>query len=155
MLYDTTTHRWHLEIDDATELYGDISKRYGSLEKAERELKKQARTVYLWIYDKIPMENKNFVEYTLAKDTAIKEVLKEALLSQLEYDLETGGNAVGKQIGVDFSNGGSMSRGRIAKSQVSIEVQQILENASSSFNLLYAGDFGVRLEDTRYTDYGY
>lgn len=155
MKYDSNTHRWSLEIDDTTQLFGDISKRYGGIEKAERELLKQSRTVYFWIYDKIPVVNKDYVEYLLFSDAPLKEVLKEALLSQLEYDLETGGNSVGKQIGIDFSNGGSMSRGRIAKSQVSVEVQQILENASSSFNLLYAGDYGVRMPSTRYQDYGY
>lgn len=155
MKYDTTTHRWSLELTDTTTLFGDISKRYGGVEKAERELLKQSRTVYFWIYDQIPTTNKDFVEYSLAKDTALTGVLKEALLSQLEYDLETGGNSVAKQIGIDFSNGGSMSRGRIAKSQVGIETEQILRNASSSFNLLYAGDFGIRLEDDRYTARGY
>ena len=155
MKYDTTTHRWSLELTDTTTLFGDISKRYGGVEKAERELLKQSRTVYFWIYDQIPTTNKDFVEYSLAKDTALVGVLKEALLSQLEYDLETGGNSVAKQIGIDFSNGGSMSRGRIAKSQVGIETEQILRNASSSFNLLYAGDFGIRLEDDRYTARGY
>jgi hypothetical protein len=154
MTYDKTTHRWHLDIADTTEL-GSIDEEYGSIEQAERELKAQSRTVYLWIYNRIPVANKDIVELTLAKDARYQPMIKEALLAQLEYDLKSGGNDVVKQTGINFQQGGVIPRSIQKERQVGIEVEQIIQNAGSDINILYAGDFGVRLDDTRYTEYDY
>ena len=154
MTYDSTYHRWHLNIEDTKEL-GDIASEYGSLEIAERELKAQSRTVHFWIYNRIPTANKDVVELTLAKDVRYKPIIKEALLAQLEYDLKSGGNDVTKQTGLNFQSGQAMPRSFQKERQVGIEVQQILENTGSNLNLLYAGDYGVRLGDDRYITYDY
>lgn len=154
MTYDKTTHRWHLDLADTAEL-GNIDEEYGSIEQAERELKAQSRTVYLWIYNRIPVGNKDIVELTLAKDERYQAMIKEALLAQLEYDLKSGGNDVVKQTGVNFQQGGIIPRSIQKERQVGIEVEQIIQNAGSDINILYAGDYGVRLDDTRYTEYDY
>lgn len=154
MTYDKTTHRWYLTVEETKEL-GDIATEYGSNEIAERELKSQARAVYLWIYNRVPFGNKDVLELTLAKDEKYKPMLKEALLAQLEYDLKSGGNEVTKQTGINFQSGSVIPRSLQKERQVSIETQQIIENASSTVNILYAGDFGVRLDENRYNQYDY
>jgi hypothetical protein len=154
MIYNKTTHRWSLEISD-TEDVGNIVAEYGSVENANRALKSQSKTVYLYIYNRIPRQNKDIIELTLAKDPRYTPILKEALLSQLEYDLTSGGNDVNKQTGVNFVGGGLIPRSLQKERQVGIEVEQLLENAGSDVNLLYGGDFGVRLDDDRYTKYDY
>lgn len=154
MIYDKTTHRWSLEISD-TSGFGNIIENYGTLARAERELKAQSLTVYLWIYHRIPFANKDLIEYMLAKDERFTQPLKEALLSQLDYDLKSGGNDVNKQVAIDFKSKGAIPRSMQIQNQVSIETQQILENASTDFNLLYGADYGVRLGRDRYTLYDY
>lgn len=154
MIYDKITHRWNLEISDTTD-FGNIVENYGSIAKAERELKAQSRTVYLWIFNRIPFGNRDLIEYMLATDTRFNLPLKEALLAQLEYDLKSGGNDVNKQVAIDFKSKGAIPRSMQVQNQVSIETQQILENASSDFNLLWAGDYSVRLGDDRYEKYNY
>lgn len=134
MQYDNTSHRWHLTIEDTREIIENIESVYGSREKAERELKAQSRSVYYWIFNRIPTQNKDIVEYTLAKDSRIQKDLKEVLIAQLEYDLKTGGSAIDKQSGIDFKNNSQMPRSRIAESQISIQAEQILENAGVDFN---------------------
>lgn len=154
MTYDKTSHRWILQISD-TEDIGNVVSEYGSVEAAERALRSQSKTVYLWIYNRIPRQNKDIIELTLAKDERYLPIIKEALIAQLEYDLASGGNNVNKQTGVNFAGGGTMPRSLQKERQVGIEVEQILENAGSELNLLYGGDFGVRLDDDRYTKYDY
>jgi len=154
MIYDKVYHRWNLELDDTKEL-GNIVESYGTLAKAERELKAQARTVYLWIYHRIPFGNRDLIEYMLATDSRFQPIIKEALVSQLEYDLKSGGNDVNKQVAIDFKSKGAIPRSIQVQNQVSIETQQILENGSSDFNLLYGGDYGVRLGEDRYEKYDY
>jgi hypothetical protein len=154
MIYDKTTHRWHLQIID-TESIGNIVGEYGTVENTEKQLKAQARSLYLFIYNRIPAANKDVIELTLAKDVRYLPILKEALLAQLEYDLASGGNDITKQSGLNFSNGGVVSRSLQKERQVGIEVQQILENAGGEINLLYGADFGVRLGDDRYITYDY
>ena len=154
MIYNKTTHRWSLEISD-TEDVGNIVSEYGSVEAANRALLAQSKTVYLYIYNRIPRQNKDVIELTLAKDARYLPIIKEALISQLEYDLASGGNDVNKQTGVNFTGGGVIPRSLQKERQVGVEVEQILENAGSETNLLYGGDFGVRLDDDRYTKYDY
>lgn len=154
MTYDKTTHRWYLEVDD-TEEFGDISAKYGSQASAEQALKSQSRSVYRYIYARIPLGNKDVLELALAKDTRYLPIIKEALLSQLEYDLTAGGNDVAKQIGIDFKGGGNVDEALIRDRQIGIEAKQALESASSDINIFYAGDYGIRLGDTRYVDYDY
>jgi hypothetical protein len=154
MIYDKTTHRWSLELSD-TEEVGNIVADYGTVEAANRALKAQSKTVYLWIYNRIPRQNKDVIELTLAKDDRYLPIIKEALIAQLEYDLASGGNDVTKQTGINFTGGGTMPRSLQKERQVGIEVEQILENAGSEINILYGGDFGVRLDDDRYTKYDY
>lgn len=154
MTYDKTVHRWHLDISD-TEEVGNIVAEYGTSDNAIRQLKSQSKTVYLWIYNRIPQSNKDIIELTLAKDSRYLPIIKEALIAQLEYDLASGGNDITKQSGIDFKGGGTLPRSLMKERQVGIEVQQILENAGSDVNVLYAGDFGVRLGDDRYIAYDY
>ena len=155
MIYNSTKHRWELQIEDAEEL-GDVISQYGSLSNFERQLKLQSMVVYNYIYSCIPRENKDFIEYLLAKDPSFKEGMQEALMAQLMYDLASGGNDVVNQIGIDFKTGGSgVPRSRQIQSQVSPLVRQILENINSDFNIFYLGDYRVRMEDDRYEKRGY
>jgi hypothetical protein len=150
MTYNKYTHRWHLDISDTEDL-GNVVEEYGNETSTVMQLKLQSLVVYNYIYNRIPLENKDLVEYLLAKDSRFLNPLKEALLAQLMYDLASGGNDVVNQIGIDFKSGGQMMRSRQVQSQVSPLVEQILMNASSDFNLLYPADYGVRLEANKYT----
>lgn len=154
MTYNKTYHRWVLAITDCDEI-GDVKSAYGGEANALRELAKQSRTLYLAIYEKVPLSNKDYIEYNLAKCAELEPIIKEALLAQLEYDLSSGGNSVNKQVGLDFKSGVAIDRKEMKSRQVAIEAMQILQNASSAFNIFYPVDFGQVMESTRYTDFDY
>ena len=150
MTYNKENHRWHLDLSD-TEDFGNVVAEYGTEANAIIQLKLQSMVVYNYIYNRIPSQNKDLIEYLLAKDARFKPGLTEALKAQLMYDLSSGGNDVVNQIGIDFKSGGAMPRSRQIQSQVSPLVEQILMNMSSDFNILYPADYGVRLESDKYT----
>lgn len=150
MTYNSDNHRWHLDLSDTEDL-GNVVAEYGTEANAIIQLKLQSLVVYNYIYNRIPSQNKDLVEYILAKDNRFTKPLKEALLGQLMYDLASGGNDVVNQIGIDFKSGGAMPRSRQIQSQVSPLVEQILMNACSDFNIFYPADYGVRLEQDKYT----
>lgn len=154
MKYDKTNHRWSLEVEDCATV-GDVKGIYGGEEKANIKLAKQSATVYRYIYNRIPGGNHDIIELTLAKDTRFLQPFKEALLAQLQYDISSGGDSVDKQVGLDFKSGMSISRSLMRERQVAIETIEILEQPIGDMNLLYAGDYGIRLSDTRYADYDY
>lgn len=155
MTYDKTSHRWVLEVEDTREISESVESEYGGKQNAERELKKQSRTLYLYIYNRIPSSNKDFIEYNLAKCDELKNPLKEALLAQLEYDLKAGGNDVDKQAGINFGTGSIIPRVSQKERQVAIEAIEILENASGSINIFFPADYNQYLSSTRYIDFDY
>jgi hypothetical protein len=150
MTYNKENHRWHLDIFDTEEL-GNVVAEYGTEANAVIQLKLQSLVVYNYIYNRIPSQNKDLIEYMLAKVLTFKPSLTEALKAQLMYDLASGGNDVVNQIGIDFKSGNAMPRSRQIQSQVSPLVEQIITNMSSDFNILYPADYGVRLEQDKYT----
>lgn len=155
MEYDKTMHRWMLTIEDTKDVYESIQSEYGSETKAKQALKNQSRTVYAWIYNRIPNVNRNYVEYLIAKKEEVYNALKDALLAQLEYDIESGGNSVRNQIGIDFKSGNVIDHNAFPSYMVSPMVEMILSSLPPQYNILYVGNWRVALDENRYATYDY
>lgn len=154
MQYNKTTHRYVLERIDLG-VYGNVPNMYGSDNKLDIELNKQSMRVYTWIYSNVPVYNKDYIEYVLAKHNESANFMLQLLLAQYEYDIASGGNEVGNQVGIDFNSGMSIDRQAIKRAMVSPIVESLFENGIQGFNFIYQGRYSVPLGQDRYTKYDY
>jgi hypothetical protein len=152
MTYDLNNHRYVLKAQYCSEI-ANLSEVYADQSAIDKTLKSISRTIYNWIYSRIPVCNKNYIEYLLAKHEDCIRALYEAMLAQLEADISSGYNDIKNQSAINFSTGMHLDREEIRKNLVCIEAQNILEGCA--FNMFYAGDLGVRLPENRYELYEY
>lgn len=156
--YNTTKHRWIPTILGASELE-DVTKAYGDDETyTNRQLDSISRSVYNWAYARANSKNKNLIEYLFAFEMA--DVIKEAIMSQLEADISQGINDVKNIHGVNVETGATMNRKELAQISISLEAQQILLNArfivgNIDHSLLAQYPFGVQMTADRYEALGY
>lgn len=154
MLYDFDTHRYVLNHEGNGE-HLNIAKAYGSIENIRANLRSISRTMYNYIYSHNHTANRDYVEYLLATDTSLRNVLYEAMLAQLIADVESGVDSVKNQAGINLETGGVIRRNDRIANMISIEAEMILRNANGKTNLLFMGDRGFRLNEARYETFSY
>lgn len=152
MTYDLTNHRYTLIAQYCSDI-ANLSDVYADQNSIQKTLNSISRTIYNWIYSRIPLRNKDYVEYLLAKHDDCIRAVYDAMRAQLEADISSGYNDIKNQPALNFATGMNIGREEIKKNLVCVEAQNILE--SCSFNFLYAGDLGVRLPEDRYSIYEY
>jgi hypothetical protein len=91
----------------------------------------------------------------LATDESLRNVIYDAMLSQLIADVESGVDSVKNQAGINIETGQVIDRTLHFRNIIAPEVELILLTGNGKFNLLYAGDYGVRLPETRYEERSY
>lgn len=150
-IYDNKKHRWIPTILGCAEI-GDLTQIYASETVANRTLDSISRTVYNWAYRRSHRSNKDALEYMFAFDC--HEIIKEAILAQVEADVVSGLNDIKHQHGVNVETG-LMMKG-LSEHTLAIEAQDILMNASfASLPLIVQYSWGNKLPDTRYEYWGY
>lgn len=152
MTYDKATHRFTLIPQYCSDI-ANLSEVYADQNSIQKTLNSISRTIYNWIYSRVPVSNKNYIEYLLAKHPDCILAVYEAMKSQLEADVSSGYNDIKNQPAINFQTGMNIDRNDIKRNLVCIEAQNILE--SCSYNFLYAGDLGIRLPENRYELYEY
>lgn len=152
MNYDKDNHRYVLVAKNCSDI-ANLSEVYSDFNTIEKTLKSISRTIYNWIYSRVPFSNKNYIEYLLATHKDCIRVIYGAMIAQLEADIASGYNDIKNQPAINFQTGMNVGRDEIKKNLVCIEAQNILE--SCSFNIFYAGDLGVRMPSNRYELYEY
>lgn len=153
--YNETTHKWIPTILGCSEI-DDITKVYATEAIANRVLKSISDTVYNWVYARGHSHNKNFVELLFAFDLA--DVVKEAILAQVEADISSGINDLKNQHGTNVETG--MIMNDFSNRILCIAAQQILLSAtfirgSREYNLISQYPFGIVLDSDRYTTWEY
>lgn len=154
MIYDFDNHRYILNHEGSGE-HINIAKAYGSIENIKANLRSISRSIYNYIYSHTHSNNRNFVEFMLATEDSLRNVIYEAMLSQLIADVESGVDSVKNQAGINFENGQSLERPTHFRHILSPEAELILMNGDGKTNILYQGDRGFRLNDARYETVGY
>jgi hypothetical protein len=154
LIYDFDNHRYILNHEGNGE-HLNIAKAYGSIENIKANLRSISRTIYNFIYFHNHTLNRNYVEYLLATDVNFRNVMYEAMLSQLLADVESGVDSVKNQSGINLETGGIISRSDRISNMISIETEMILRNSNGSQDILFMGDRGYRLPEERYAIYGY
>lgn len=154
MCYDKYFHRYKLTMQGASSV-ADISKIYASTEDAERVLNTISRRIYTYIYTIANSANRDYIEYRLAFDDSLRRVILEAMLAQLEADIASGQLDIVNQGGINFQYGHVIDEREIAKRSICVEAKKILANSNGRFNILFMGDYGIRLPDDRYIRWDY
>jgi hypothetical protein len=154
MVYDYDSHRYVLNHEGNGE-HLNVAKAYGSIENIKANLRSISRTIYTYIYTHTHTANRDYIEYLLATDESLRRVLYEAMLSQLEADVESGLDSVKNQAGINFENGSIIDRSAQMRYSISAQAEMILLNGDGKTNIFYMGDRGFRMNDNRYEMFGY
>jgi hypothetical protein len=154
MVYDYDSHRYVLNHEGNGE-HLNVAKAYGSIENIKANLRSISRTIYTYIYTHTHTANRDYIEYLLATDESLRKVLYEAMLSQLEADVESGLDSVKNQAGINFENGSIIDRSAQMRYSISAQAEMILLNGNGKTNIFYMGDRGFRMNDNRYEMFGY
>ena len=154
MIYDYDNHRYVLNHESNGE-HLNYAKAYGSIENIRATLRSISRTIYNYIYAHNHTLNRDYVEYLLATDTELRNVIYEVMLAQLIADVESGVDSVKSQAGINFESGGVIDRNARIENTISIDAEMILRNSNGKINLLYMGDRGFRMDNARYATYNY
>lgn len=154
MIYDYDNHRYVLNYQGNGE-HVNLAQAYGSIENIRTQLNSISRSVYNYIYSQGHTGNRNYVEYLLASEKSLRDVIYNAMLSQLIADIESGVDSVKNQVGLNLETGGAIDRKLLFRHMISPEAELTLLASDGKTNLLYTGDRGFRLDEDRYTKLGY
>lgn len=112
-----------------------------------KRIRKNSRLIYNYIFSHSYSGNKRVILHFLHFTDKGREFLYDALLSQMEADLESGYNTLIDQPAIDFKNGSVINRNEIVRNQVSVATEQILLSSMGyfGFNLLYSAPFPYRI----------
>lgn len=153
LVYNKLLHRYILTERVLTELGGDDIYAFDTA-KRQRVLKDISNSVYNFIYLRGNSKNRDYIEYILATSKEARELIKQALISQLNADLDSGINDIKKVSPINPQTYQTINRDELARNMVCVECEAILQSFTL-INLLYAGDYGMRLPLNRYELWGY
>lgn len=154
LIYDKENHRYILNYQGVGD-HVDAGQAYGTIEKQRAIMNQISRTVYNFIYNTTNKKNKDYVEFKLATESNLRNVIYEAMLSQLLADVESGANSVKTQTGVNIENGSVMDRTALMRNMISLETEMILTTGDGVNNLFYTADRGFRMGDDKYERWQY
>ena len=142
MTYDTKKHRYILVaayVEDTTGISLGSLNKAGLVNAADRAnifLDKVSDFIYRYIYKHA--QNKNYVEFMLAKAPALRDVIRDAMIEQVRYWRENGD--IGLETGVNLKDGRAMEPVQLrGVMRISADAYDILLNAG----LLYTGTYRV------------
>ena len=106
--------------------------------KLDRRIVKNSRAVYNYVHAIGHSANKPFVDFLINRTEEGRKLIYEALLTQMEADLENGYNSLLNEPRIDLRSNQVIDEGAFVSSQVTIATRQILEEAPGTlgFNIL-------------------
>lgn len=145
MIFNEDRKRYELTIEEVKENFEIPFKDDGVLQK---RIIKNSKRIYSYIYRMCNSHNISTVEHLLNETENGKRFLFDALLSQMEADLETGFNSLANQPQIDLKTGRVIQEEDMIKNGlISIETKLIIENNAKYFdglNILSAIPFTRR-----------
>ena len=130
MTYVLKAHRYVLTKAAIENEFGiDLTFWLGDAKKIPIFINQISRQIYYYIYEHHFAEEKNLMQWALAKEIDWREILREAMLAQVEYALISSGNLVALQTGFNVEKGTMADLNKIRNLQVAVQVNQILGSA--------------------------
>lgn len=109
----------------------------------DREIERNTDNVYDFIFSRVNTQNQGIVNFLLNRTEEGRNLIKKALTYQMDANMESGFNSTGKVPLVNASNGQIIAREEVARNQVSVEVERLLNNSNLylGVNIFYQGIF--------------
>ena len=151
MKYDYTKHIYMLEVEYLKNSLGlDFVVKEGSLTKAKDKMFQISRTIYNYIYKHT--HYRDYMEYRLALDDTLREVIQSVLEEQARYEYEMNAEYLSKQSGINLVNGIQIPLERMrGVARISPDAADLL----LSKKLLFTGQFFRVPINYDYTEMGY
>lgn len=113
----------------------------------QRRISKNSRNIYNYIYSHSYSGNRKLTEFFINETIDGRNFIFDALMSQMEADIESGYNSLVDQPTIDFKSGSVINRNEVIKNQVSVATENILLNSMGyfGFNVVYAAPYPLRV----------
>lgn len=135
LTFNTETARYELTKQYCKDNFEITFKNDGVL---SRRIKRNSRVVYYYLYLHSHSNNYSVVNFFLHRTEEGRKYLLNVLTEQMEADLETGYNDIGKQPAINFANGQVLDRNEIQRNIVSVDTENVIYNSAIylGFNLI-------------------
>lgn len=135
LVFNKETNRYELSMEFVKNEFEITFRDDGVLEK---RIKKNSRKIYNFIKYRSYTYNEPVIDFCLNQTEEGRKFLFDVLLEEMEADLESGYNDLSSQPAINFANGSDKNRHELAKNQVSVDAEQVIERngAYFGFNLL-------------------
>ncbi len=132
MTFNQDLNMYVLKIAEVKDKLEDTIQDDGKLTK---RITKNSRTVYNYIHAIGHSANKPFVDFLINRTEEGRKLIYEALLTQMEADLENGYNSLLNEPRIDLRSNQVIDEGAFVSSQVTIATRQILEGAPGTLGI--------------------
>lgn len=105
LVYDFDSHQYIITYNGVLNGLGEDLYQYNmDVPTAAKFLERTSKQVYRFIYQYVKFSATRWVEYRLAKEDELRQVIYEAILGQVEYYLASAGPLVALQTGLSVEN---------------------------------------------------
>ena len=132
MRFDQSLNMYVLKMAEVKEKLEDTIQDDGKLAK---RITKNSRTVYNYIHAVGHSANRPFVDFLINRTEEGRKLIYEALLTQMEADLENGYNSILNEPRIDLRANQAIDEGAFVSSQITIATRQILEGAPGTLGI--------------------
>lgn len=132
MRFDEDLNMYMLKIAEVKEKLEDTIQDDGKLAK---RITKNSRAVYNYIHAVGHSTNRPFVDFLINRTEEGRKLIYEALLTQMEADLENGYNSLLNEPRIDLRANQVIDEGAFVSSQITIATRQILEGAPGTLGI--------------------
>lgn len=149
--YDLDSHQYILTYQGVINGLGEDLYQYNmDAQTAAKFLERVSKQVYRYIYQYVKFSATRWVEYRLAKDESLRDVIYNAILGQVEYYLASAGPLVALQTGLSIEKSKVIPLEELrGNRKIAESTEMILLNSG----VLYTGDYPYFPHDIYRTDY--
>lgn len=139
LVYDFTSHQYIITYNGVLNgLAEDLYQYNMDAPEAAKFLERISKQVYRYIYQYAKLSTTRWVEYRLAKDEELREVIYQAILGQVEYYLASAGPLVAMQTGISIEKSKAIPLEELrGNRKIAESTEMILLNSG----ILYTGDY--------------
>lgn len=142
LFYNENTGRYQLTIAQVKSLVDVCPIKSDSV--LERRSKDTARLVYNFIFSRCHTANKKLVNYLLNNTENGRNFLKEVMSIQMEADLMTGINSIGKLSTVNVQSGQIIDRNAMGINRLCVDCEEEIKQSQNYFcgiNIIYQAPY--------------
>jgi hypothetical protein len=139
LVYDLDAHQYIITYNGVLNgLAEDLYQYNMDVPTAAKFLERISKQVYRYIYQYAKLSTTRWVEYRLAKDEELREIIYQAILGQVEYYLASAGPLVALQTGLSIEKSKAIPLEELrGNRKIAESTEMILLNSG----ILYTGNY--------------